>query len=145
MKEIVIRQAAPTDINAVKSLLESASLPTLGVSEHFQHFLVAEASEVIVGAIGLEVYDDTGLLRSAVVAPASQKSGIGSLLFQKNVDQARNLGVKRILLLTNTAEKYFERKGFVRIDQKSVTGAVTTSVEFSGACPAHAACMELKL
>jgi amino-acid N-acetyltransferase len=91
------------------------------------------------------VYDDTGLLRSAVVAPASQKSGIGSLLFQKNVDQARNLGVKRILLLTNTAEKYFERKGFVRIDQKSVTGAVTTSVEFSGACPAHAACMELKL
>jgi amino-acid N-acetyltransferase len=145
MKEIVIRQAAPTDINAVKSLLESASLPTLGVSEHFQHFLVAEASEVIVGAIGLEVYDDTGLLRSAVVAPASQKSGIGSLLFQKNVDQARNLGVKRILLLTNTAEKHFERKGFVRIDQKSVTGAVTTSVEFSGACPAHAACMELKL
>jgi amino-acid N-acetyltransferase len=145
MKEIVIRQAAPPDITAVKSLLESASLPTLGVSEHFQYFLVAEASEVIVGAIGLEVYDDTGLLRSAVVAPASQNSGIGSLLFQKNVDQARNLGVKRLLLLTNTAEKYFERKGFVRIDQKSVTGAVTTSVEFSGACPAHAACMELKL
>jgi amino-acid N-acetyltransferase len=145
MKEIVIRQAAPTDITAVKSLLESASLPTLGVSEHFQHFLVAEASEVIVGAIGLEVYNDTGLLRSAVVAPASQNSGIGSLLFQKNVDQARNLGVKRLLLLTNTAEKYFERKGFVRIDQKSVTGSVTTSVEFSGACPAHAACMELKL
>jgi amino-acid N-acetyltransferase len=49
------------------------------------------------------------------------------------------------VLLTNTAEGFFARKGFRRIDQKSVTGAVTSSVEFTGACPAHAACMELCL
>jgi hypothetical protein len=26
-----------------------------------------------------------------------------------------------------------------------VTGPITTSVEFTGACPSHAACMELNL
>ena len=126
-------------------LLESASLPTLGVEQHLQHFMVAENAGALVGAIGLEVYGDVALLRSAVVIQKEQGKGIGSLLYDQNLSQARRLGVQRLILLTNTAEKYFERKGFKKIEQKTVTGPVTTSVEFSGACPAHSACMELIL
>jgi amino-acid N-acetyltransferase len=145
MKQLIIRKATLLDLEKIQHLLESASLPTPGVSEHLEHFLVAESGGTIVGAIGLEVYEDTALLRSAVIVTEEQRKGIGSFLYDHNLVQARGLGVKRLLLLTNTAEKYFERKGFRRIDQKSVTGPVTTSVEFTGACPSHAACMELKL
>src|SRR3970282_151337 len=102
--------------------LESASLPTLGVSEHIRHFLVAEMEGEIAGAIGLEVYGETALLRSAVVASGLQRTGIGGLLYAQIVEQAKRLAVQRLILLTNTAEKYFERKGFKKIDQKSVTG-----------------------
>lgn len=145
MKQLIVREATLLDLEKIQHLLESESLPTPGVSEHLKHFLVAESGGTIVGAIGLEVYGNTALLRSAVIASDEQRKGIGSLLYDHNLAQARSLGVKRLILLTNTAEAYFTRKGFKRIDPKSVTGPVTTSIEFTGACPAHAACMELIL
>ena len=145
MNHATVRQATRVDLASIEQLLEAASLPTLGVSEHMQHFLVAESEGTIVGAIGLEVYGETALLRSVVVASGLQRTGIGGLLYARNIEQARRLRVRRLILLTNTAEKYFERKGFKKIDQKSVKGPITTSVEFTGACPSHAACMELML
>lgn len=145
MNELLVRRASASDLPRIEDLLRSATLPTQGVAEHLQHFLVAEREGEVVGAIGLEAYGDTGLLRSAVVAPDLQNTGIGSLLYHHDIEQARRLGVRRLLLLTNTAEQYFAKKGFKKIDQKTVSGPVTSSVEFSGACPAHAACMELIL
>ena len=142
MNSTFIRRATLQDLQGIKELLEEASLPTLGIEQHAKHFIVADSGAAIVGAIGLEVYGETALLRSAVVTREEQGKGIGSLLFDFNLEEARRLGVRRLLLLTNTAEKYFEKKGFHKIDQAGVTGAVTTSVGFSGACPAHAACME---
>ncbi len=140
-----VRKAVEADYDTVARLLESASLPTLGVADHFSNFLVVENSNGIVGAIGLEVYDDVGLLRSAVVDASMQNKGVGSLLYENLLRHAKTLGVRRLILLTNTAEKYFEKKGFRRIDQNSVTGPIRQSAEFSGACPSHAACMELIL
>lgn len=140
-----IRNASDADYTAVATLLQSASLPVEGVAEHFQRFLVAENDTGIIGAIGLEMYADTALLRSAVLHPSLQNKGVGTLLYDCLIEMAKSAGVKRLILLTDTAEEYFARKGFRRIDAKSVTGPITTSVEFTGACPSHAACMELYL
>ncbi len=145
MNRATIRQSTHDDLDGIKRLLESASLPTLGVAEHVHHFLVAEQDGIIIGAIGLEVYGETALLRSAVVAPELRNKGVGGSLYTSNFEQARRLGIQRLVLLTNTAEEYFARKGFKKIEQKNVTGPITTSVEFTGACPSHAACMELLL
>lgn len=145
MNGVTIRNARQADYPHVARLLQASSLPTAGVAGHFGNFLVAENGDDIVGAIGLEVYDDVGLLRSAVVESSLQNTGIGSRLYEELLRRAHRLGVRRIILLTNTAQRYFERKGFRTIDQKSVTGPITNSVEFSGACPSHAACMELIL
>jgi len=143
--EAIVRDARPEDLQRVLNLLQEASLPTLGVSEHFHGVLVAEQEGAVIGAIGLEGYGDTALLRSAVVEPGKRNLGVGSKLYAALIERARTRGVRRLLLLTNTAEKYFERKGFRTVDQKSVTGPVTASVEFTGACPSHAVCMELLL
>ena len=145
MNHVKIRKTSEADYNAVAELLKSASLPTEGVVEHFQHFLVAENDSGIVATIGLEVYGDMALLRSAVVHPSLQNKGLGSLLYNHLIENARSLGVRRLILLTNTAEKYFAKKGFQMIDAKSVSGPITRSVEFTGACPSTAACMELIL
>jgi amino-acid N-acetyltransferase len=145
MTEIRIRKATSADFNSVASLLQSASLPLDGVAEHFQNFVVAEDGNEIVGAIGLELYGETALLRSAVVRPSMQNKGTGSMLYNALIEHASSLGVRRMVLLTTTAEKYFERKGWKKIDTKSLSGAITTSAEFTGACPSTATCMELTL
>ena len=143
--QVSIRQAKGVDYEKIAGLLSSSSLPSEGFAEHLHNFLVAENGDGIVGAIGLEIYGETALLRSAVVSSPLQYKGVGTLLYNQLIENAKSLGVRRLILLTTTAEKYFERKGWKRIDAKSVSGAVTTSVEFTGACPSTAACMELSL
>jgi thioredoxin type arsenate reductase len=145
MTEIQIRKATSADFNPVASLLQSASLPLDGVAEHFETFLVAESGEEIVGAIGLELYGQTALLRSAVVHPSLRNKGIGSRLYDALLEVARSNNVRRLILLTETAEKYFAAKGFQKINAKDVRGPITRSAEFTGACSATAVCMELLL
>jgi amino-acid N-acetyltransferase len=145
MSKVRIRSASKTDYDAVAELLQAALLPTQGVAEHFRHFLVAENEKGIIGAIGLELYADTALLRSAVVHSSLRSKGIGSLLYNQLIENAKSLGISRIILLTETAEGYFSRKGFKKIEARTVSGPITTSVEFTGACPSTAVCMELVL
>jgi len=133
------------DLAGIARLLTAESLPVAGVADHLENFLIAERDGEIVGAMGLEVYGETALLRSAVVAPHLKNRGIGGILYEALVKKAKDVGISRVYLLTNTAEEYFQRRGFRKIDQKSVAGPVRSSVEFSGACPSHAACMELIL
>jgi N-acetylglutamate synthase-like GNAT family acetyltransferase len=142
---IMYRNAGAGDLAGVLDLLRKESLPTGGVPEHFSTFLVAEQGQRTVGAIGLEIYGETALLRSAVVAPEFRNAGIGSGLFSRALQLATERDVHRVVLLTETAEEYFRRKGFAKIDAAGVRGPVTSSVEFSGACPSTAVCMELTL
>lgn len=142
---MTIRPSHTCDLAAVENLLQQASLPVLGVRDHFSHYLVAEENGSVIGAIGLEHYGETGLLRSAVVSPEHQGNGVGTVLYDQLLRNAMEMGIRRLLLLTDTAEEYFRKKGFRKIDQESVRGPVRESVEFSGACPSHAVCMELRL
>lgn len=145
---MVIREAKEEeDLIQVLSLLRDASLPTEGVKEHFRDFLVAvEPAGTIIGTIGMELYPDgTALLRSAVVGPSMRNSGVGSLLYRALIDRAQRSKSKRVVLLTTTAEGYFRRKGFRTVPRSGITGPVTGSAEFIGACPETAVCMEMLL
>jgi amino-acid N-acetyltransferase len=141
----VVRRANREDLPAIEQLLHEALLPVQGVHGNLEHFSVAEQDGGIVGVIGLEVYEDTGLLRSLAVRPSEQRRGIGGLLCRSLLRDARDLGLRHLVLLTTTAEKYFSMRGFRTIDRKRVTGEVTRSVEFTEACPSTAVCMELFL
>ena len=145
---VTIRPAGEKeDLAQVLSLLQDADLPTEGVREHFIDFIVAaDPAGAVVGAIGMERYaDGTALLRSAVVESSLRNSGVGSMLFQALLALARSSGIRRIILLTNTAEAYFTRKGFRVIARSNITGPVLQSTEFTNACPESAVCMELLL
>ena len=142
---ILYRNAGEGSLPGVLDLLRQASLPLAGVAEHFSTFLVAEQDGRVIGTIGLEIYGETALLRSAVVSPEFRNAGVGSGLFSRAHQMAAERGVRRLILLTETAEEYFRKKGFVSIPAASVRGPVTASVEFTGACPSTAVCMELRL
>jgi amino-acid N-acetyltransferase len=138
-----VRPATKTDYPAVIALLEGAGLPTAGVPRTLADFLVADAGDGLAGAIGLERYGSSSLLRSAVVRPGDQGTGIGAALVRAVLDRARDSGLRDIYLLTTTAERWFPRFGFTPIERDQVPDAVRTSVEFREACPASAAVMRV--
>jgi amino-acid N-acetyltransferase len=142
---VQIRAARESDLLSIKALLESSSLPTAGIENHLATFFVAELDTSVIGAMGIEQYNGTSLLRSAVVAPEHRGLGVGAALYETVLSRARTLGVPRLLLFTTTAESYFRARGFRRVDVSTIAGPVTSSVEFRGACPATATCMVLDL
>jgi amino-acid N-acetyltransferase len=106
---------------------------------------VASAGGRVVGCAALEVYADSALLRSVAVDETARGQGIGQRLVRAALDLAHERGVRSAYLLTTTAEQFFPRFGFQRIDRREVPVDVQQSVEFRSACPASAAVMAVQL
>jgi amino-acid N-acetyltransferase len=141
-----IRPARAAELPAVLRLLADAGLPGDGVADHFPHaFLVADGAGALDGLIGVEVYGDAGLLRSAVVRPERRGTGLGQRLARAAVDWARERGVRHLFLLTTTAEEFFPRIGFERVERTELPDSLGASAELRGACPATAVAMRLPL
>ena len=141
MNEPLIRRATEEDAAAVLALLERAQLPTAGLVEHLGHTFIASRGSNVVGAAAIELYEGGALLRSVVVDETERGSGLGQRLSTHAVDEARKLRRPAIYLLTMTAEGFFPRFGFERIDRSEVPATVRQSIEFTSACPASAVVM----
>jgi amino-acid N-acetyltransferase len=140
-----LRAASAADYEQVVGLLRLADLPTAGLQRSLPDFLVAQDDGRVVAAIGLEVYGHAGLLRSAVVEPSRRGTGLGRDLVSRLLEHAHRRGVREVYLLTTTAERYFPRFGFIRVDREAVAPAVRASEEFRGACPDSAVAMRKTL
>ncbi len=140
-----IRRLIASDLADTEQLLTSVKLPLEGVQTHFQHFIGAFDGASLIGTAGLEIYGDKGLLRSLAVRADNQGQGRGLQLYEAIVAEARQKKLSEIYLLTETAENFFARQGFIRIPRESADAAVQQSVEFQSVCPASAACMKLVL
>jgi amino-acid N-acetyltransferase len=140
------RQATEQDAPALRLLLESQKLPTETVGTMITDFYLAMEHEAIVGMAGFEYYGEDALLRSVAVPTSCQRKQIGSQLVDWMISQAKQKGLKRIVLLTETASKFFARKGFTIIDRSSIKNeALKKSSQFCGGCCSSAACMKLDL
>jgi amino-acid N-acetyltransferase len=138
---VELRTASAADLQSVFSLLDRSGLPTAGVADNFSQFLVAEADGRLVGVVGLELYGESALLRSAAVEESWRGSGVGRVLVERALDVARERGIEDVYLLTTTAENYFPKFGFVCVRRDEVAQGVRSSVEFQAACPASATVM----
>jgi amino-acid N-acetyltransferase len=142
---VSLRDAQPADLPAVLALLGRAHLPTAGVADTLPHFVIAEDGGRIVGAVGLELYGASALLRSAAVEESWQGCGVGRTLIDRALEIARDRGIADVFLLTTTAEHYFPRFGFACVPRDTVNREVQASVEFRKACPASAVVMRKSL
>jgi amino-acid N-acetyltransferase len=73
----------------------------------------------IRGLAALHIFwEDLGEICSLGVLPDLRKQGIGSLLVEKCLEEARDLGLKRVFVLTSTQNaSFFERFGFKEVDK----------------------------
>jgi amino-acid N-acetyltransferase len=140
------RPATKRDLVSVRDLLVAADLPVDGLADGFgEAYAVIEAGGRVVGAAGVEVHGDFGLLRSVVVDPAYRGRGFGEVLTSDRLGWARRRRLKAVHLLTTTAPVFFERFGFQRVARDAAPASILESVEFATACPSTAVAMALGL
>ena len=140
-----IERAQREDLASVLALLGRHGLPLDGASGLGDTLVVARLNGQIVGAAGLELYADGALLRSVVVDASAQGQGLGQRLTEAALTLAGEHGVTVVFLLTTTAERFFPRFGFERINRDDVPESVRQSVEFQSACPASAVVMRRRM
>jgi UDP-N-acetylmuramate: L-alanyl-gamma-D-glutamyl-meso-diaminopimelate ligase len=138
--------ATAGDYATIAQILTQVQLPLDGVQEHLANFLVLRDGGKIVGCVGLELYDEVAVLRSLAVVPERRGEGLGWMLADCAVDFARQRGVRRLYLLTDTATDFFAQHfGFSPIDRARVESPVNQSTQFTlGACTS-ATCMRRDL
>jgi amino-acid N-acetyltransferase len=136
------RAASVEDLVKIKSFLRENGLPDFGVDRCVRNFAIAEDENGSwVGVAGLELYGESGLLRSVAVDKRFRGRGCGRILVETVLGNAKDMGVKTVYLLTEGAAAYFEGLGFQTVDREDIDDAVRKSSEFTEVCCASAVAM----
>jgi amino-acid N-acetyltransferase len=142
VNEIELKLANNSYRADIVSLLQSENLPANDLPAELDNFLVAVDNDLVIAAVGLERYENCGLLRSLVVNPSYRNQNIAGELINRLESNAMASGIDCIYLLTETAPNYFERKGYLIITRTAVPDVLLKSSEFSHVCPASAIVMK---
>lgn len=141
-----VSPAASTDLPAIVALLSAAGLPVADVAvEKHPEFLIARRDGRVIGVIGLERFDDVGLLRSLAVSGEHRHHGLGFALVRALERRAALAGIATLVLLTLTARDFFLRAGYQVITRMQAPASVRASSEFRSLCPDSAVCMTKQL
>ena len=121
--EVVIREALPTDVDEMHSLLETFARQGLllpravdEVYRNFREFVVAEHHGRIVGCAGLRLYNsELGEIVALAVSGESHGNGVGRTVVETLLAQAQSLGLKRVIALT-LQPGFFAKLGFEQVN-----------------------------
>lgn len=122
----MIRKATLRDVKSIHRLVaeqaQSGHLLARAVTELYaqiRDFIVTaeDDSGEIIGCGALHfVWEDLAEIRSLAVRTADQRRGIGSQLIEELLEEARNMGVRQVFVLTYRTA-LFERLGFKIMDK----------------------------
>ncbi|MHA1973822.1 MAG: arsenic resistance N-acetyltransferase ArsN2 [Candidatus Hodarchaeales archaeon] len=130
-------------LSDIYALLESVELPIQGIEENLHNFFIVPVKNTkkLLGSIGLEIYGNNALVRSLAVHSTYHKKGLGTQILTHIHMYAKERGVKRLYLLTTTAEKFFRKFDYEIIPRNEVPANVKESIEFKSVCPESATSM----
>lgn len=123
----MIRKARIADIKGIQSLINSFAKHDLMLArslnelyENIRDFWVAEEHEKILGCCALHIsWDDLAEIKSLAVAKNFQRKGLGKELVESCLNEAKQLGAKRIFALTYKPG-YFKKLGFKRVKSNNL-------------------------
>lgn len=126
-----VRRARTADVRAISRLVSenfaSRRLLTktpVTLYEDVQEFWVAEEDGQVLGCGALHVmWEDLAELRTVAVREDCQGRGIGHRIVARLLDAAREVGVRRVFVLTFAVD-FFAKHGFAEIDGIAVIPAV---------------------
>ena len=137
--------ADDVDMIAIRALLERSGLPTSDLDTARPDFAVIRQNGQVIAAGALQRFGSSALLRSVVVAPERRETGLGRAVVSELEQRARTAHINRLILLTQSAAKFFARQGYRVIERSSAPQDMLESEEFRSLCPSSATCMAKSL
>ncbi|MCM8795270.1 MAG: N-acetyltransferase [Candidatus Omnitrophica bacterium] len=118
----MIRKAKIRDIKQIQGLINYFAKMDLMLPrslnelyEHLRDFWVVEEKNKIVGCAALHLsWDKLAEIKSLAVIKNRQRRGIGTMLVNTCLEEARELGAKEVFVLTYKPE-FFKKFGFRKI------------------------------
>ena len=116
--------------------------PLSEIYENIRDFFVVREGERVVGCAALHVmWSDLAEIKSMAVSQEKQGQGIGDMLVEACLNEARELGISTIFCLTYKPA-FFERFGFSQVDKMELPRKVWTECY---RCPKFPDCDEVAL
>ena len=120
----MIRKAQISDVKEIQKLLmtfasrgDMLSRSLSEIYESLRDFFVFEEDGILLGVAALHiVWDDLAEVRSVAVVEEAGRKGLGSQLVQACIDEARQIGLRRIFCLTYKPD-FFGKHGFRLVDK----------------------------
>lgn len=112
------------------------------IYDRLRNFLVADAGGQIVGCVAVEIaWENLAEIKSLAVHPDHLARGVGRLLVDAALTDAREIGVRRLFALTYE-DGFFARSGFHTIDKDQLPTKVWSECVL---CPKQSACDEIAM
>ncbi len=109
------RRATLEDLPELRSLWHAARLPLDDLEKRFTEFQIVTGPEGnIVGAVGLQIYKQHGLIHSETYTTPDLATEVRPLLWQRILTVARNNGLVRLWVLP--VASFYRENGFVDVD-----------------------------
>jgi amino-acid N-acetyltransferase len=131
--DYLVRRARTSDVRAIRGLVDAnvasgrlLDKATVTLYEDIQEFLVADRGSdgQVIGCGALHVmWEDLAEIRTIAVDDSCQGDGVGYQLVEALLARARELGVRRVFVLT-FAVKFFGRLGFEEITGEAASPEV---------------------
>ncbi len=127
MKDIKIRKANIKDAKQIRDIVnffaENGKMLPISynqIYERIRDFWVIEKGKKIIGCGALKpMWKDLAEIRSVAIKERYQKKGYGKILIEKLLEEGKELGFKKVFVLTYKPE-YFEKFGFKKISKSKL-------------------------
>jgi amino-acid N-acetyltransferase len=148
-KSYAVEKAKIADVPQIHKLINSFAdkgqmlpRPLSEIYESIRDFFVIRNGEDVIACAALHVaWSDLAEIRSVAVAETSQKMGVGAMMVNACLKEARDLGIPSVFCFTYRPE-FFKKHRFVDIDKMELPRKVWTDCF---RCPKFPNCDEIAL
>jgi amino-acid N-acetyltransferase len=145
----MLRKASIKDIKKIHSIVNAAASSgemlarSLGeLYDNMRDYFVFEEHGKVLGTCALHIcWDDLAEIRSLCVSESSRKKGIGRMLVDACIDEAKQLNIPKIFLLTYQ-DVFFSKCGFIAVDKKELPQKIWSDCV---RCPKFPECDEIAM
>lgn len=128
---MIVRKAEEKDLLNIQKLIAKAGLREEGIVENLDRFLVVlnEENEMI-GTVGLEKYEQDGLLRSLVLDSPIWTARLSLEFLEVALNYAKEQQIKTVYLCSKGTNALFHQLGFRHINLTAVPETIKQSSHF---------------
>ena len=106
------------------------------------YFVIRNDNREVIACVALHInWEDLAEIRTLAVDESMHDKGLGSLLIKACLDEAKELGIKKVFCLTYKPA-FFEKNGFIQVDKMDLPRKVWSECF---RCPKFPDCDEVAL